>query len=470
MSEGNHLLRIDHLRLQNFRCFAACKLNLHPTLTVLVAENAQGKTALLDALRLALQVFVAMIWRGSKTRGFEQTDIHLTRGDQDHVMEPRLPCQFSVDGEIDGELVTWGRALSKDSHHPRASTKDTNEIRRIARRLAEQSDIRRLVQTDSSSVLPVVAYYGTGRLYDERRLSEGKRWLAETSPGRFSAYLDCLSPSSSYKAFSAWFGQKWEQVSDPRFRAVGFEARPENHITAVRDAVSTVLEPTGWTTIVWEPAIKDDGRILRPGYIALEHSLKGRLPLTHLSDGVRNMVALVGDLTHRCVGLNPFLGEDAAKRTPGIVLIDEVEMHLHPRWQQLVVGLLSSAFPCVQFVMSTHSPQVLTTLTRDSIRMLDQNDDGGWSSSCPAEETKGVENSTVMNDVMGVNPVPPVPEAGWRDDYTALIETGVHETAEGMKLRAKLAALYGDQHPIILDFERLIRFQAFKRRKSQPLE
>lgn len=465
MIEPNSL-RIDRLRLENFRCFAACDLNLHPTLTVLVAENAQGKTALLDALRLSLQEFVTTVGRGKQSRGFDRTDILLERGDRE-LMESRLPTKFHIDGLADGEPVSWRRVLSKDSYHARTSIKDTKDIRRIAKRLADRPDVNDNHPSDPRTVLPVVAYYGTGRLYDEHRLTEGKRWLAEASPIRVSAYLDCLSPSSSYKSFSTWFGQKWEQVSDPRFRAVGFEARPENHITAVRDAVRTVLEPTGWTTIVWVPARHDaDGRSHSPGYIALEHSQKGLLPLTHLSDGVRNMVALVGDLAHRCVRLNPFLGEEAAKRTPGIVLIDEVEMHLHPRWQQLIIGLLSSAFPCVQFVMSTHSPQVLTTVKRESIRILGKDVDGAWSFSAPAEETKGVESTTALNDVMGVNPVPPVEEAQWLVEYTALIENGVQDTEQGQQLRAKLNSHYGARHAIILDCDRLIRFQAFKRLKK----
>jgi predicted ATP-binding protein involved in virulence len=387
------------------------------------------------------------------------------------VMQSRLPTKFKVDGQVDGELVSWSRILSKYSFHARTSTKDTKDIRRIAKRLADRPDVNEIHPSDSPTVLPVVAYYGTGRLYDEHRLTEGKRWLAEASPVRSAAYLDCLSPSSSYKSFAAWFGQKWEQVSDPRFRAVGFEARPENHISAVRDAVRTVLEPTGWTTIVWEPASQDtDGRNQSPGYIALEHSQKGRLPLTHLSDGVRNMVALVGDLAHRCVRLNPFLGEEAAKLTPGVVLIDEVEMHLHPRWQQLVIGLLSSAFPRVQFVISTHSPQVLTTVKRESIRILGKGIDGAWSSSAPAEETKGVESATALNEVMGVNPVPPVEEAQWLIDYTALIEDGALDTEQGEQLRVKLNSHYGAHHPVILDCDRLIRFQTFKRLKPTASE
>lgn len=104
-------------------------------------------------------------------------------------------------------------------------------------------------------------------------------------------------------------------------------------------------------------------------------------------------------------------------------MIDEVDMHLHPEWQQLILGAMTEAFPLIQFMVTTHSPQVLSTVKRENIRILAQDADGLWSADMPDEETKGVESSTAMNDVMGVNQVPPVPEAGWRNDYTALIET-----------------------------------------------
>jgi predicted ATP-binding protein involved in virulence len=465
MSEPNHLLRIDHLRLQNFRCFAACDLNLHPTLTVLVAENAQGKTALLDALRLALQEIVTAVGRAKQPHGFERTDIHLRRGAQD-VMESQLPTEFQIDGEIDGEPISCCRTLSKDSFHAKTSTKDAKELRRIAKRLADRPDVNDGLPADPPTVLPVVAYYGTGRLYDEHRLTEGKRWLAESSPIRVSAYLDCLSPSSSYKSFSAWFGQKWDQVSDPRFRAVGFEIRPENHITAVRDAVSAVLEPTGWTAILGKPGIKDDdGRMQSPGYIALEHPQNGRLPLTHLSDGVRNMVALVGDLAHRCVRLNPFLGQEAAKRTPGIALIDEVEMHLHPRWQQLVVQLLQAAFPNVQFVFSTHSPHVLSTVDFDSIRVIHL-DNGRGSTSKPEFQTLGDESAAVLARVMEVNPVPDVESARLLSHYRALVQSSQDQSADAHKTLDKLLAHFGEGHHLMQETAILRRLQEFKRQNN----
>ncbi len=79
------------------------------------------------------------------------------------------------------------------------------------------------------------------------------------------------------------------------------------------------------------------------------------------------MLALVGDIAYRCYKLNAHLGEEAPQRTHGIVMIDEVDMHLHPSWQQTVLTDLCSAFPKLQFIVTTHSPQVLSTVRRKTM-------------------------------------------------------------------------------------------------------
>jgi predicted ATP-binding protein involved in virulence len=92
---------------------------------------------------------------------------------------------------------------------------------------------------------------------------------------------------------------------------------------------------------------------------------------SNLSDGFRNMVAMVADIAVRCATLNPHLAADAALQTPGIVLIDEIDLHLHPRWQRRVVGDLLKAFPKIQFVATTHSPFIIQSLPPiDGVRLI----------------------------------------------------------------------------------------------------
>src|SRR5262249_31731976 len=132
-------------------------------------------------------------------------------------------------------------------------------------------------------------------------------------------------------------------------------------IQGVKEAADKVLKPTGWSNLHWDAEAHA---------LTAEHKSQGRLPLFMLSDGVRTMLALVADVARRCASLNPHLSGQASIKTPGILMVDEVDMHLHPLWQQQVLGLLQSAFPALQIVVSTHSPHVLSTVEKSSIRVF----------------------------------------------------------------------------------------------------
>jgi predicted ATP-binding protein involved in virulence len=312
----------------------------------------------------------------------------------------------------------------------------------------------------------LVAFYGTGRLWSEHRLTERKRTSGASAIGRVAAYIDCLSSSSSFKTFVDWYERTANAVRSTTSVALGPMERPEKLLAAVRDATRIVLEPTRWRDIDWEfPMLDENGQPQGRGYLIVEHPDHGRLPLTVLSDGVRNMIALVADLAHRCARLNPHFGEQAAQLTPGILLIDEVDMHLHPRWQQLVIGLLQRAFPAMQLVVSTHSPHVLSTVDVGCIRVI-RIVDGAGILDTPKLQTKGVESADVLAAIMGVDPVPQVEEAVELSAYRSLIEDGAGETPKATELRKKLVAHFGHEHPLILDCDRLLRFQAFKRTRK----
>lgn len=108
-----------------------------------------------------------------------------------------------------------------------------------------------------------------------------------------------------------------------------------------------------------------------------------------LSSGFRTMLAVAMDLARRMAALNPHM--ENPTESPGVVLIDEIDLHLHPRWQQLVIKGLVEAFPNVQFIMSTHSPQVLTTLREENILKLRWENDRLEFESLPS--TEGADGS-----------------------------------------------------------------------------
>ncbi len=450
-------LRLDRLTLRNFRCFAECSIDLHPKLTVLVAENGKGKTAVLDAIGIALGLLVDTVTGMRQWPGFDRTDVRLVHG-ADGTMTPALPTELEAYGSVDGQRIRWSRALHGIGARARTTTKDAEDLRRAAEGLRDRLKGYAAGGREQPPPLPLVVFYGTGRLWSEHRLTEGKRVPDLSAMGRLSGYHDCLSSSSSFKSFVAWYEHTTIALSKGTASAYAEADRPEKLLAAVRKATRAVLAPTGWRDLDWD--LKQRG-------LVVEHPDHGRLPLSVLSDGVRNMIALVADLAHRCVRLNPHFGELAAELTPGILLIDEVDMHLHPRWQQLVVELLQQAFPAMQMVLSTHSPHVLSTVDVESIRILRVRD-GKGALDTPTFQTRGVESADVLAAIMGVDPVPQVAEARLLSGYRALIEEGKADSAEAQAMRVRLVDHFGSQHPLILDCDRLIRFQAFKLRRSAP--
>ncbi|HWY62877.1 MAG TPA: AAA family ATPase [Rhizomicrobium sp.] len=454
MTLGTHL-RIDHLHLQNFRCFGDCIIELHPQLTVLVAENGRGKTAILDAIGIALATFVDTVAHTRQSHGFDRTDVRLVLG-EGGAMDSKLPTEFVADGYVAGQPIHWRRALNGYGLKARTTNKEAEGFRQAAQKLGASAESYVPQENAIPPILPLVAFYGTGRLWSEHRLTEGKRTNVVAATGRMSGYTDCLSSSSSFKGMVAWYENKWNETHDPRFSTELSKTLPL--LTAVQKATRVVLEPTGWCELDWDFERKS---------LVVGHRDYGRLPLSALSDGVRNMTALIADIARRCASLNPHLSEDAALLTPGVLLIDEVDMHLHPRWQQLIVGLLRTSFPELQMILTTHSPHVLSTVDKGSIRVIRLQDGRGLIDT-PTLQTRGVESADVLSSIMGVDPVPQIEEAQLLSRYRALIEDGNAESEEGQSLRSTLVAHFGESHPLIIDCDRLFRFQKFKLKQTRP--
>lgn len=456
------MLHLDELTLRNFRCFAECEVNLHRKLTVLVAENGRGKTAILDAIRMTLGLLVDAIADTKQYQDFDGRNVRLQLN-SDGAMTPVLPIEIIADGLVEAELFrcNWPPKKQTRTRSPQG-TEAVRTIPSIGQGIRDRLKSYDVKGPDQPSTLPSAVFFGTGRFAIEPP-QKGKRVTArpprlydDPKLDRLRGYFGCLSPSTSLASFVARYYGRVKALKLVTALAYRPDDRPEKLLSAVREAVKIVLEPTGWKELDWSHELEE---------LVVEHADGSKLPLSVLSDGIRSMIALVGDIALRCGELNPHLGESAARLTPGILLIDEVDMHLHPGWQQLVVDLLQKAFPAMQMIVSTHSPHVLSTVDVESIRVIRLRDSQG-SLETPKFQTRGVESADVLAAIMGVDPVPQVEEARLLSRYRSLIEDGKAETPDALALRAMLVDHFTAQHPLILDCDRLIRFQAFKLRRA----
>lgn len=473
-------MKIERITLQNFRCFENVHLSFDPQLTVIVALNGQGKSSLLDAIKIALWPYLAGFDLGSitlDTTGIQIDDVFREKLAA-HQMEWRLPCVIESYGTIEPMVhdadridLEWHGKRSRDSVKKSSKTRnnafsDAIALYGYAQTLEQRVFANGQIKEDD---LPMLGYYGTGRLWSQKKLAGKSNKVDPASFSRTWAYRDCLAPSSSYTDFAQWYTRAFKALRDAQIRNLEKKLGPDMEIAddllapvrAVQQAIDTMLKAhTGWHMLEYS-AEHDD--------LVLEHADQGRLKVNQLSDGIRNMLALVGDIAYRCYKLNTHHGEQAALLTHGIVLIDEVDMHLHPEWQQTALPDLQKAFPHIQFIVTTHSPQVLSSVDARCILRLDweMDEESGRKQmvvNTIDQQTMGVASSDVLANVMGINPIPDVEPARQLSDYLALIQQNLHNGPVGTALRATLNAHFGVDHPKILDCDRLIRLQAFKRK------
>lgn len=436
-------MRLSRITLQNYRRFEKFEIHLHPDLTVIAARNGQGKTTILEAIAAALGPFVGAFDSG-RAEHIRRTDARYCMQPGSYENEQNFPV--IIDSELIEPTIQWQRALQ--SPKGRTTTKESAPLADWGKRL--QKELRAKVDV----ALPVLRYYSSKRLWVSHKNTTRRAILTES---RTAGYEDCLSSLSSFVQLQEWV-KKATQAAQQQRELPGYEtSNLEARLKGIQYAVDTVMSEEGWSHFHYS-FVYDE--------LAMMHPDHGALPISLLSDGVRAMISLVADLALRCVRLNGFLGELAPLESTGIVLIDEIDLHLHPAWQQRVVQALRKAFPKLQFIISSHSPQVLSTIKSESIRVVFRNNEGHWLAQSPNEEILGRESTIALNDVMKVNPIPPIEEAELIANYIAVIENGDNESRKGHELREKLLNIYGEGHPVLLNADKLIRFQNFKLRQS----
>lgn len=354
-------MRIDRISFTHFRCFGVdgtpSTFEFGPGINVILGENASGKTALLDGIVAGLGAFYEQldgIDAGTALTGYKEdaTRVFQETPGLAHA-EPRYPVKVSCTGTLDGKPVEWARVL----RDRKGRTLDARP-RGLASGVANLASRARSTPTKSApTTLPVLAHYGHGRLSGMR---EQALSAASDHPNeRLAGYVRALGSAPDQRAGLPW----WQRVELAAAQRSG-DAGPLPEHAILTEALRRALpgaERVWYDGIAGQPMVRFSDRIT---------------PLAQLSAGYRTMLGIVLDLVYRVTRLNPDLGLEAARETPGIVLIDEIDQHLHPQWQRQVLGDLRATFPKVQFILTTHAPQVLAGARNGEVRILRRDDDG----------------------------------------------------------------------------------------------
>lgn len=333
-------MKIQSIDIAGFRGIPDLSLDFSEGINVLAGINGAGKSAVLDCTAILLSRLIGRIRSSAGTgRFFSESDI------SNDVRETRN----SIEVHFQGETVKWCVAKGRKGLGKQHITR-LKELRKHVERL------RSGMKEDEHSALPLAVYYPVNRAVLDIPLRIRTRHRFD----RLAAYDQALAGSgSSFRIFFEWFRQREDLENERRLEQPRFRDR---QLQAVRTATKDLL-----------PGFKNLKVRRSPLRMVVEKNGE-ELIVNQLSDGEKCTLAMIGDLARRMAIANPHMEDPLV--TEAVALIDEVDLHLHPSWQRTLASTLENTFPQCQFLISTHSPAILSHLDPNRIWMLERTNCG----------------------------------------------------------------------------------------------
>ena len=387
----DYQVKVNGLELINYKKFTKSKIILDASLTVLSGKNGAGKSSVLSSVKIILSWIIARL-RNENGAGL--------------YIPPLYVNNRSIDACVNGEI--FGGSVSIPSKAKSGFTKRFNF--NIAP-LREYVSYKRgqLSENPTTTCLPVFAYYGV-----ERAVIDIPLRTRSQNYSIFDAYEKCLEGAANFRSFFTWFRacEDWENQETVR---TGKRVMHPG-LKAFRTAMERFMPDYRNIYVERHPL----GMILKKnGY---------RLYAEQLSDGEKIYLALIGDLCHRLSLANP-IGNPLDGE--GIVLIDEIDLHLHPQWQSEIATVLTQTFPNIQFVVSTHSPHVINSVPTTSLRLI-----GTDGSIEPATYGYGMPSEIILGDLMRLSNDVPIEIATILDNFNSAV--GDNNPQEAQRLLTDL--------------------------------
>lgn len=343
---------IKHIYIQNFKGYGKKEFHFNSKFNVAIGNNATGKSTLLQAIQVALGGYLQCLdIPASKNyrRQFKKGEafVKWNSTEKDYVRSPA------------GTLI---RASAKFSHIPDDTPwtrvmlrNDTTSHSQFHAKPLMQAVAKLLENKRTSPIaMPIVASFGTERTIAQLR--KGKKAQSRRTRSE-KAFLAALSEKVDFDGVIEWLHNYDKELQYDR----EFSGTKEAVIEAIHTAIP-YLKNVDYNSYYQE---------LEAEVVIDQHTI-GKTLHTNMSDGLKAMLNMVAELAFRCVVLNGFKGVSAVKETEGVVLIDELDMHLHPNWQRNVVQNLRDAFPGLQFIVTTHSPFIVQSIKKEELIILEE--------------------------------------------------------------------------------------------------
>ncbi len=406
-------MKLNSIHLTNYRMHADLEVKFAPGFNVIVGVNGSGKTSLLKGVCEALNGLGHGIFHGFPPL----SDTGSTRLQMEQIngrfrFESQYPVIVCTHGEAFESAIKW--TWTKPNQVGKTELSGDHPGKGFQK-------INQLVDTlGVSEPLPLVAFYRANRQWNP---PQSNMMQAVTQKhARLDGYAIWWDASLDATGLQIWAVSRClERYQISSETGKSFDAIQDDELALVNAALSVAVENVKGLRYDMKQ------KSLLVEWAASPH--REPTAFENLSDGQRAVIALVADIARRMCLLNPQLGDQVTANTPGVVLIDELDMHLHPHWQRILTNGLKAAFPSLQFIVASHSPQVLGELQPSEIILLRP------EGTTHPQVSYGLDSSRVLEEVMDATARTPEVENALSELFAAL------ERNELPAARTQLAAL-----------------------------
>lgn len=338
---------LKKLHISNFKMFEEITLEFKPGFNLLLGDNGVGKTTVLEAATVAVSGFLAGM-EDVSTRNIYKDDIHYQIVKDNNGIPNKLykePVEVESTLNYDGSDYTWSRVKKGATVSSRTSI-NPRDILKVS---------RELINSTEHKILPLISYQSASRHWVSARSDANEKKRKELH-NRRCGYLGCMEKTANLASINNWCKQmEWGSVR-------------MNHISENYQQFGKIVSK--FMSIMNDGVVSEV--IFNPNSEFLLYCEDGEYKaISDLSAGYQSVLNLILDLAYRMAILNPDEG-DNIPNAEGIVLIDEIDSNLHPKWQWRIIDALTETFPNVQFIAATHSPIIVSSCKNANIISIDE--------------------------------------------------------------------------------------------------
>jgi predicted ATP-binding protein involved in virulence len=356
-------MKVDRIEIRNYKGFESCDVDFHPNINVFIGSNASGKTTLLTAIAKSIYNITKRFVDGNGGGNLTLTNNDINYRNIYTFIKANY-TNFPQKEDLKFSSFIQSGILTEEIKVLNMHT--ANDLNRLI------GEINNIIGTTTMTI-PIIKYYPANRVSLFRTQDNFSDRIPKVYKiSQLETWSNIYHNNLSYSAFAKWFIENENNELRLQREHRDFDLQSPA-LKSIRIALSKAFEllAFGQYKIISKEIKREGTSKLTTSLVLLNTETQKEEDINNKSDGEKAIISLIADIAYNLSIAKDFTRDDDFLKSPGIVMIDEIETHLHPKWQREIIPILREVFPNIQFFVATHSPQIVASVPSECVFVCD---------------------------------------------------------------------------------------------------